>query len=134
MARPKPTIADYDDQSADQVVQRLRKLSQTDLTKLEDYERQGQARRTVLEAIASLRGAETRRHVGAGWPCEARGPAARTLESHRDQRRAAIVANGLEDEVSFSLHPPIERRHGRRFFRSGAAFAVKRPVRRSACD
>jgi len=58
MAPPKPTIADYDDQSADDVIQRLRRLSQTDLAKLEDSERQGQARRTVLEAIASLRGPE----------------------------------------------------------------------------
>jgi len=58
MARGEPTIANYDDKNAEEVVQRLRTLSQADLAKLEAYERQGQARSTVLEAIASLRGAE----------------------------------------------------------------------------
>lgn len=55
MAPAQPTIANYDDQTADQVTQRLRTLSQADLAKLEAYERDGQARSTVLDAITSLR-------------------------------------------------------------------------------
>src|SRR5215204_4282632 len=55
MAPAQSTIANYDDQTADQVTQRLRTLSQADLAKLEAYERDGQARSTVLDAIASLR-------------------------------------------------------------------------------
>lgn len=56
MPPTEPTIANYDAQSADEITQRLRTLSQADLTKLERYERQGQARTTVLERIAALRG------------------------------------------------------------------------------
>ena len=55
MAPTQPTIANYDDKTADQVTQRLRTLSQADLAKLEAYERDGQARSTVLDAITSLR-------------------------------------------------------------------------------
>jgi hypothetical protein len=55
MAPAQPRIANYDEQTADQVTQRLRTLSQADLAKLEAYERDGQARSTVLDAIASLR-------------------------------------------------------------------------------
>jgi hypothetical protein len=56
MARTEPTIANYDARTADEITQRLRNLSQTDLAKLETYERRGQNRSTVLERIASLRG------------------------------------------------------------------------------
>jgi len=55
MAPAQPAIANYDDQAGDQVTQRLRTLSQADLAKLEAYERDGQARSTVLDAITSLR-------------------------------------------------------------------------------
>jgi hypothetical protein len=55
MPENEPAIANYDDQTADEIKQRLRKLSQADLGKLEAYEKQGQARSTVLEAIAALR-------------------------------------------------------------------------------
>ena len=58
MAQSEPIIANYDDQTAEEIKQRLRKLSQADLAKLEAYEKQGQARSTVLEAIAALRGDE----------------------------------------------------------------------------
>jgi hypothetical protein len=47
---------DYDGRSADEITDRLRKLSQADLAKLEAYERQGEARSTVLERISALRG------------------------------------------------------------------------------
>jgi hypothetical protein len=56
MPPPEPTIANYDERTASEIKQRLRKLSQDDLGKLEAYEKQGQARSTVLEAIAALRG------------------------------------------------------------------------------
>ena len=55
MPENEPAIANYDDQTADEIKQRLRKLSQADLGNLEAYEKQGQARSTVLEAIAALR-------------------------------------------------------------------------------
>ena len=58
LAQSEPIIANYDDQTAEEIKQRLRKLSQADLAKLEAYEKQGQARSTVLEAIAALRGDE----------------------------------------------------------------------------
>jgi hypothetical protein len=49
--------ASYDDEvhSDDQITERLRKLSQADLAKLEASERQGQRRRTVLERMDALR-------------------------------------------------------------------------------
>jgi hypothetical protein len=56
MPRAEPTIANYDAQTAEEITQRLRKLSQADLAKLEAYEKQGQARTTVLDAISALRG------------------------------------------------------------------------------
>ena len=56
MAPADPTIANYDAQTADEITQRLRKLSQADLAKLESYEKQGQQRSTVLEAVTALRG------------------------------------------------------------------------------
>ena len=56
MPRTEPTIPNYDAQTADEITRRLRKLSQADLAKLESYERQGQARTTVLARIAALRG------------------------------------------------------------------------------
>jgi hypothetical protein len=56
MPPTEPTIANYDAQTADEITQRLRKLSQADLATLEAYEKRGQARSTVLERIAALRG------------------------------------------------------------------------------
>lgn len=56
MPRTEPSIANYDARTADEITQRLRKLSQADLTKLEAHEKQGQKRSTVLKAIAALRG------------------------------------------------------------------------------
>jgi len=55
MPQTEPAIANYDDHTAEEIKQRLRKLSQADLSKLEAYETKGQARSTVLEAIAALR-------------------------------------------------------------------------------
>ena len=55
MPQTPPAIPNYEDQTAEEIKQRLRKLSQDELAKLETYERQGQARSTVLEAIAALR-------------------------------------------------------------------------------
>jgi hypothetical protein len=55
MPQTEPAIANYDDHTAEEIRQRLRKLSQDELNKLEAYEKQGQARSTVLEAIAALR-------------------------------------------------------------------------------
>ncbi len=56
MPRTESSIANYDARTADEITQRLRKLSQADLTKLEAHEKQGQKRSTVLKAIAALRG------------------------------------------------------------------------------
>jgi hypothetical protein len=53
-----PAIANYDDHTAGEITQRLRRLSQSELAELEDYEKQGEGRRTVLETIAALRGDE----------------------------------------------------------------------------
>jgi hypothetical protein len=59
--RAKPTIPNYDAQTADAVTRRLRRLSQAELAKLESYEQKGQRRATVLARIAALRGE-------APWP------------------------------------------------------------------
>jgi hypothetical protein len=59
--RAKPTIPNYDAQTADEVTRRLRRLSQAELAKLESYEQKGQRRATVLARIAALRGE-------APWP------------------------------------------------------------------
>ena len=56
MARAEATIANYDAQTAEEIRQRLRTLSQSDLAKLEAHEKQGQARSTILDRIAALRG------------------------------------------------------------------------------
>jgi hypothetical protein len=58
MPDTEPAIANYDDHTAEEIRQRLRKLSQADLSKLEAHEKQGQGRSTVLETIAALRGDE----------------------------------------------------------------------------
>jgi hypothetical protein len=58
MPETEPAIANYDDHTAEEIRQRLRKLSQADLSKLEAHEKQGQGRSTVLETIAALRGDE----------------------------------------------------------------------------
>jgi len=55
MPQTEPAIANYDDHTAEEIKQRLRKLSQAELTKLQAHEKQGNARSTVLEAIAALR-------------------------------------------------------------------------------
>jgi hypothetical protein len=55
MARTDQAIAGYDAQSAEEIVHRLRKLSQAELKQLEDHERQRGGRATVLEAIRALR-------------------------------------------------------------------------------
>jgi len=51
-------IAGYDGLTAEQIVKRLRGLSQVDLTKVEVYERRTQDRSTVLDRIDRLRGDE----------------------------------------------------------------------------
>jgi ferritin-like metal-binding protein YciE len=51
-------IPDYESLNADEIVARLRELSQVDLAKVEVYERKTHGRSTVLERIESLRGDE----------------------------------------------------------------------------
>ncbi len=51
-------IPDYESLTADEIVARLRELSQVDLAKVEAYERKTDGRSTVLERIESLRGDE----------------------------------------------------------------------------
>jgi len=51
-------IADYDSLTAEEIAKRLPELSQVDLTKVEVYERKSQARSTVLDRAATLRGDE----------------------------------------------------------------------------
>ncbi len=51
-------ISDYESLTADEIVARLRELSQVDLAKIEAYERKTDGRSTVLERIESLRGDE----------------------------------------------------------------------------
>jgi len=51
-------IAGYDSLTAEEIVTRLRELSQVDLAKVEVYERKTDDRSTVLERIDSLRGDE----------------------------------------------------------------------------
>ncbi len=51
-------IAGYGSLTAEEIVARLRELSQVDLAKVEAYERKTDGRTTVLERIASLRGDE----------------------------------------------------------------------------
>ena len=69
MARTEPTIANYDARTANEITQRLRNLSQTDLAKLETYERRGQNRSTVPQERDRVReaqagGVTSRRPVG----------------------------------------------------------------------
>lgn len=49
------SIAAYDGLTAEEVITRLRSLSQPDLAKVEAYERANQGRQTVLERIGALR-------------------------------------------------------------------------------
>jgi ferritin-like metal-binding protein YciE len=51
-------IANYESLTAEEIVARLRELSQVDLAKVEVYERKTHDRTTVLERIQSLRGDE----------------------------------------------------------------------------
>jgi len=51
-------IADYDDLNANQVVLRLKDLSQIDLAKVDSYERKHANRKSVLDKVQSLRGNE----------------------------------------------------------------------------
>jgi ferritin-like metal-binding protein YciE len=51
-------IADYDDLTAAEIVERLTGLSQIDLAKVDAYERKHQNRTTVLSKVGSLRGSE----------------------------------------------------------------------------
>jgi ferritin-like metal-binding protein YciE len=48
----------YDQLTADEIVGRLRELSQVDLAKVDGYERRHEHRTTVLDRVASLRGDE----------------------------------------------------------------------------
>jgi ferritin-like metal-binding protein YciE len=54
-------IANYDDLTAEDIVEKLPQLSQVDLAKIEAYERKKAARTTILDRIDSLRG-------DAPWP------------------------------------------------------------------
>jgi len=51
-------IADYDELTAQEIVDRLSELSQIDLAKIDSYERKNDNRTTVLSRITSLRGEE----------------------------------------------------------------------------
>jgi hypothetical protein len=51
-------IARYDSLTAEEVVSKLRDLSQIDLAKLDAYERKNQNRTTILSRISALRGRE----------------------------------------------------------------------------
>ena len=48
-------IADYDDKTADEIVDRLRDLSQEDLQKIEAYESKNANRSTILKRVETLR-------------------------------------------------------------------------------
>jgi hypothetical protein len=48
-------IARYDSLSAEEVVKRLSKLSDPDLSKVDSYERKHNNRKTIRDKIASLR-------------------------------------------------------------------------------
>jgi ferritin-like metal-binding protein YciE len=51
-------IARYDSLSAEEVLSKLRELSQIDLAKVDSYERRNQNRTTILSRISTLRGQE----------------------------------------------------------------------------
>jgi ferritin-like metal-binding protein YciE len=57
-AKSDLAIARYDSLSADEITSRLLGLSQTELAKIDAYERRGQDRTTVLNRIDTLRGDE----------------------------------------------------------------------------
>jgi hypothetical protein len=54
-ARNDQPLARYDALTAAEVVARLRALTQTELAKLERYEKRGEGRQTILKRVASLR-------------------------------------------------------------------------------
>jgi histone H3/H4 len=65
-AKPDLPIEGYDDLPAAQVVPKLRLLSQTDLQRVEDYERSNRARKQILNRITKLRSSTAGQPVGTG--------------------------------------------------------------------
>jgi ferritin-like metal-binding protein YciE/uncharacterized protein (DUF433 family) len=51
-------IANYDDLTAEEIIEKLPQLSQIDISKVDAYERRNQDRKTVLDKISSLRAEE----------------------------------------------------------------------------
>jgi ferritin-like metal-binding protein YciE len=51
-------ISGYDDLTAEQIAAKLAELSQTDVAKVDAYERRGQSRKTILDKVAALRADE----------------------------------------------------------------------------
>lgn len=77
-------IPGYDSLTAEEIAKRLPELSQVDLTKVEVYERRSQARSTVLDRAAALRGDEP-------WPGYDEMTADEIVERLRDADDALVA-------------------------------------------
>jgi ferritin-like metal-binding protein YciE len=91
-------IARYDTLNVEQITGRLRDLSQTELAKVEAYERRHENRSTVTERIAALR-------AGEPWP---------GYDDQTADQVASILRQAGEDDARRSAARDYERAHKNR--------------------
>ena len=124
-------IANYDSLNVDEVVEKLSELSQTDLAKIDAYERKHENRSTVLSRIDSLRNDEP-------WPgydelsvdeirkTLARADAKRSREVREYERRHKVRQGVMRQHSSWPGTRTAEHlRLGRRAFSGTPALAVQ---------
>ena len=100
-------IADYDALTAEDIVARLRELSQVDLAKVDVYERKTEGRTTVLDRIDALRGDEpwpgydemTAQEIVARLRAGDDALAARVRDYERAHKDRATVLRAAEREL-----------------------------------
>ena len=91
-------IARYDELNAQQITERLPELSQTDLAKVEAYERRHDNRSTVTDRIAALRGREP-------WP---------GYDDQTADEVASVLRSAGEDDERLRAARDYERTHKNR--------------------
>jgi hypothetical protein len=100
-SRNDQPIARYDALTAAEVVGRLRALTQSELAKVERYEKRGDSRRTILKRVASLREKEPWRGYDTATVKEVRERLARAKEDRatavRDYERRHRNRTGVMD-------------------------------------
>jgi ferritin-like metal-binding protein YciE len=101
-------IADYDSLTVDDIVARLRELSQVDLANVDVYERKTEGRTTVLERIDALRGDEpwpgydemTAQEIVARLRDGEDAVATRVRDYERVHKNRATVLRAVERELA----------------------------------